>query len=48
MEDVNLYDISQSLGHASLSITQNYIQSGFNTNKVDYINTTMSEKFKRT
>lgn len=47
MEDVNLYDISQSLGHASLSITQNYIQSGFNTDKVDYINTSMSQKFKR-
>lgn len=47
MEDVNLYDVSQSLGHSSLSITQSYIQSGFNTGKIDYINKTMSQSFKR-
>ena len=29
MSDVNLYDISQSLGHSSITVTQNYINSGF-------------------
>lgn len=47
MKDVNLYDLSQSLGHASISITQNYISSGFNLDKLDEINKVLSQQFRR-
>jgi len=46
MEDVNLYDISQSLGHSSIKITENYLTSGFNVEKIDYINKKVSTKFR--
>ena len=46
MKDVNLYDISQSLGHANITITENYIRSGFNIEKVDYINKDLSQKYR--
>ena len=42
MDNVNLYDVSQSLGHKNITITQSYIQSGFNSQKVDYINKNLS------
>jgi integrase len=47
MKDVNLYDISQSLGHSSLAITQNYINNGFNTDKVDYLNREFSKTYRK-
>ena len=46
MKDVNLYDLSQSLGHSSIAITQNYINSGFNKDRVDHLNREFSSKFK--
>lgn len=46
MNDVNLYDLSQSLGHSSIAITQNYINSGFNKDRVDHLNREFSRQFK--
>ena len=46
LDNVNLYDISQSLGHANITITQNYISSGFNLEKLDYINKQLATKFR--
>lgn len=45
LDNVNLYDISQSLGHSSIKITENYLRSGFNIEKVDYLNNSISKKF---
>lgn len=45
MDNVNLYDISQSLGHSSIKITENYLTSGFNIEKIDYLNKSISNKF---
>ena len=47
MDNVNLYDISQSLGHKNITITQNYISSGFNNKKIDYLNKELSNRFRR-
>jgi integrase len=47
MDNVNLYDISQSLGHKTITITQNYIQSGFNNKKIDYLNRDMANKHRK-
>ena len=47
LEDVNLYDLSQSLGHSSISITENHIKSGFNLSRIDDINKKLSNKFGR-
>ncbi len=47
MDNVNLYDISQSLGHKNITITQNYIQSGFNNKKIDYLNKDLDKKHRR-
>jgi integrase len=47
MKDVNLYDISQSLGHSSIAITQNYINNGFSREKVDYLNREFSKIYRR-
>ena len=47
MDNVNLYDISQSLGHKNITITQNYIQTGFNNKKVDYLNKEMANKHRK-
>lgn len=47
MNDVNLYDLSQSLGHSSITITQNYISNGFNLEKVDYINNELAKQFRK-
>lgn len=45
LDNVNLYDISQSLGHSSIKITENYLRNGFNIEKVDYLNNTISRKY---
>lgn len=45
MENVNLYDISQSLGHSSIKITESYLTSGFNVEKIDYLNKKISTNF---
>jgi integrase len=45
MDNVNLYDISQSLGHSSIKITENYLASGFNTEKTDYLSNNLSDRF---
>jgi integrase len=47
MDNVNLYDISQSLGHKNITITQNYIQSGFNNKKIDYLNKDLDNKHRK-
>jgi integrase len=47
LENVNLYDISQSLGHSSLKITENYLRGGFNIEKIDYLNNTISKKYRK-
>lgn len=43
MEGVNLYDISQSLGHSNIKTTESYLRSGFNVDKVDYLNQKVSK-----
>jgi len=48
MKGVNLYDISQSLGHTSLKTTENYIRNGFNVEKIDYLSKEISLKFNLT
>jgi integrase len=45
LDNVNLYDISQSLGHSSIKITENYLRNGFNIEKVDYLNNTISKRY---
>jgi integrase len=45
MKGVNLYDISQSLGHTSLKTTENYVMSGFNVEKIDYLSKEISTKY---
>ena len=45
---VNLYDISQSLGHKNLKTTENYVKSGFNVEKIDYLSKEISLKFNLT
>lgn len=47
IDNVNLYDISQSLGHKNITITQNYISSGFNQKKVDYLNKELSDRYRK-
>lgn len=44
-ENVDLMDISKSLGHANIKVTESYI-SGFSQIKVDKAALTLSEKFK--
>jgi integrase len=46
MNDVNLFDLSLSLGHSSIAITQNYINSGFNKDRVDHLNKEFSMRFR--
>jgi hypothetical protein len=48
MDNVNLYDISQSLGHKNITITQNYIRTGFNNKKIDYLNKDLDSKHRKT
>lgn len=48
MDNVNLYDISQSLGHKNITITQNYIRTGFNNKKIDYLNKDLDNKHRKT
>lgn len=45
MEGVNLYDISQSLGHSNIKTTESYLRSGFNIEKVDYLNKKISGNY---
>jgi len=47
MDNVNLYDVSQSLGHSSIKTTENYIRSGFNTEKLDYLNNSVSRRYRK-
>ena len=47
MDNVNLYDISQSLGHKNITITDNYLKSGFNNRKIDYINKNLDGKHRK-
>ena len=47
MDNVNLYDISQSLGHKNITITQNYIQSVFNSKNIDYLNKDLDKKHRK-
>lgn len=42
---VNLYDISLSLGHSSLKVTENYLKSGFDTKRIDYLSDKLNDKF---
>jgi integrase len=46
MDNVNLYDISQSLGHKNITATENYIQSGFSSKKIDYLNKSLDRKHR--
>ena len=43
---VNLNNITQSLGHKNITITLNYIQSGFNNKKIDYLNKNLDKKHR--
>jgi integrase len=43
MPDVNIYDISKSLGHSDIKVTESYIQSGFNLDKLDKINESIAK-----
>jgi hypothetical protein len=45
-DSLNTYDISLSLGHSGLKVTENYIKKGFKTDKVDYIGKGISDKFR--
>lgn len=47
LENVNLYDVSQSLGHSSIKITENYLRTGFNIDKIDYLNNSISRRYRR-
>jgi hypothetical protein len=47
MDNVNLYDVSQSLGHSNIKVTENYIKSGFNIDKIDYLNKSISKKYSK-
>jgi site-specific recombinase XerD len=42
---VNLYDISLSLGHTTLKTTENYLRSGFDSNRIDYLSDKMDDTF---
>ena len=42
---VDIYDISNALGHSSLSVTQNYIREGFKRKRADEISETLARKF---
>lgn len=44
-DNVNLYEISKSLGHSDVTITQNYI-SRFDTARLDKLNKSIAEKYK--
>jgi integrase len=48
MDGINLYDISQSLGHTNLKTTENYIMGGFNVEKIDYLSKEISTKYNLT
>jgi len=37
MGNVNLNDISQSLGLKNITITENYIQASYNNKNIDYL-----------
>ncbi|GAB3535797.1 hypothetical protein GCM10027443_25270 [Pontibacter brevis] len=43
--DVNLYAISQSLGHSDIKITQKYL-SNFRTKKLDDVNASLVDRFR--
>lgn len=45
IEGVNLLDISRSLGHKNLSITESYIERNFGLNKLENLGSKMSDKF---
>ena len=45
MGDVNHRDISNTLGHSSISITDEYIKTGFKNDGVDHVIKRTSESF---
>jgi len=47
MEGVNLYDVSLSLGHSNIKVTEHYLRTGFNTEKLDELNTGLAVKFRK-
>ena len=47
LKNVNLYDIQQSLGHSSIKITENYLTSHFNLEKLDYLNEQLTRQHRR-
>ena len=47
LKNVNLYDIQQSLGHSSIKITENYLTSHFNLEKLDYLNEQLTRQHRK-
>ena len=47
MSGVNLYDVSLSLGHSNIKITEQYLRTGFNAEKLDVLNTGLADKFRK-
>lgn len=47
MEGVNLYDVSLSLGHSNIKVTEHYLRTGFNAEKLDELNTGLAGKFRK-
>lgn len=47
LDNINLYDVQQLLGHSDIKITQTYLRNGFNIEKTDYLNSQLSHKYKR-
>ncbi len=46
MDNVNTSDLSATLGHSSLAITDKYVKSGFNKNKYDELNNRLSDEIR--
>lgn len=47
MAGVNLYDVSLSLGHSNIKVTEHYLRTGFNAEKLDELNTGLAGKFRK-
>jgi hypothetical protein len=47
MDGVNLYDVSLSLGHSNIKVTENYLRTGFNAEKLDELNIGLAGKFRK-
>jgi len=46
IEGINHYDISKKLGHSSITITDKYLETGFNSTKGDSVQRTMDDFMK--